>query len=101
MRLSVIISDMVFFFPAVWLFIKSPARIIDGAAVGLSNRDELFPSRQSKLIASLLLLLQPSLLMIDHGHFQYNGVCLGLSLASFAYLFQGRNGFSCTGYVLC
>ena len=33
-----------------------------------------------KAIFSLLLLLQPSLVLIDHGHFQYNCVSLGLAL---------------------
>ena len=33
-----------------------------------------------KAIFSFLLLLQPSLILIDHGHFQYNCVSLGLAL---------------------
>ena len=28
------------------------------------------------------LLLNPAILLIDHGHFQYNGVSLGLCMAA-------------------
>lgn len=28
-----------------------------------------------------MVLLQPSLVLVDHGHFQYNSVCLGLAVA--------------------
>lgn len=31
--------------------------------------------------AFLMALLQPALVLIDHGHFQYNSVCLGLAMA--------------------
>ena len=31
--------------------------------------------------AFLMILLQPALVLIDHGHFQYNSVCLGLAMA--------------------
>lgn len=29
-----------------------------------------------------MVLLQPSLVLVDHGHFQYNAVCLGLAMAA-------------------
>ncbi|CAG8438408.1 14012_t:CDS:10 [Ambispora leptoticha] len=37
-------------------------------------------SRKKKDLATLLILLQPALILIDHGHFQYNSVMLGLSI---------------------
>ena len=30
----------------------------------------------------VMVLLQPSLVLIDHGHFQYNSVCLGLAMGA-------------------
>ncbi|CAE6449852.1 unnamed protein product [Rhizoctonia solani] len=37
-------------------------------------------SRRTQNIALLTVLLQPALILIDHGHFQYNSVMLGLTL---------------------
>lgn len=37
----------------------------------------LNPCMASQHVALLLLLLQPALLLIDFGHFQYNAVMLG------------------------
>ena len=40
-----------------------------------------------------MVLCQPANLLIDHGHFQYNTVALGLSIYSFAFICQDRDGF--------
>ncbi len=58
MRMSVIASDLLSYIPAMSIYALS------------TERDW----------RSLLLwaLLQPALLLIDHGHFQFNGVALGL-----------------------
>jgi len=45
-----------------------------------------------------LALLQPPLLLIDHGHFQYNSVSLGLILAAINFALQDR--FIISAYVL-
>ena len=44
--------------------------------------------------AFLLLgvLIQPALVIIDHGHFQYNAVCLGLALGSFHFMTKMEGG---------
>jgi len=36
------------------------------------------------------VLLQPALLLIDHGHFQYNGISLGLALGAAAAIVRGH-----------
>lgn len=36
-----------------------------------------------------MALLQPSLVVIDHGHFQYNSVCLGLAMGAAAAVSSG------------
>ncbi|KAG0188112.1 hypothetical protein DFQ28_005366 [Apophysomyces sp. BC1034] len=65
MRSTVFVSEALVYVPAVLVF----CQILYGAEGYLK-----------KYIAAILILMQPALLMIDHGHFQYNSVMLGLSL---------------------
>lgn len=65
MRLTVIIGDLIVFVPAVFLFFKMYYRYLSGGV---------------KYSAVILIFLSPPLLLIDHGHFQYNSIMLGLSL---------------------
>eukprot|EP00658_Telonema_sp_P-2_P070237 TRINITY_DN59815_c0_g1_i2.p1 TRINITY_DN59815_c0_g1~~TRINITY_DN59815_c0_g1_i2.p1 ORF type:complete len:525 (-),score=112.50 TRINITY_DN59815_c0_g1_i2:200-1774(-) len=63
MRATVLVADGCILLPALWLFVSSFYRAEP-------------PSRRLGWL--LVLLLQPALILIDHGHFQYNGISLGL-----------------------
>lgn len=69
MRLSVIAADAIFLLPGIY-----------AAVCAASGRSGGFA------IAALLVLAHPALVIIDHGHFQYNGVGLGLVLGAVATL---------------
>lgn len=71
LRLSVLLLNLLVYTPAVSLFL----------ARRLAGRSE-----RARHIALLTVLLQPALILVDDGHFQYNGVMLGLAAASFALL---------------
>lgn len=71
MRLSVLVLDLFVYLPAVAYFL----------ARRLETR-----SARVRHIALFTLWCQPALILIDHGHFQYNGVMLGLAAMSFALL---------------
>lgn len=43
-------------------------------------QESTFTEANIKAMLVLILLLQPSLIIIDHGHFQYNCISLGLAL---------------------
>lgn len=66
-RTSVILMDLVVIIPVVCLLCKY-----------IINQSK---STSNSLLFTIVVLLMPGLLIIDHGHFQYNGVCLGLALA--------------------
>lgn len=77
MRLSVIFFDLIIYFPACYLVVRSYYG-------HRSRRPELTWPRRYEAVA--LLMVQPGLLLIDHGHFQYNQVSLGLVLMAVAAL---------------
>ncbi|XP_062308928.1 dolichyl pyrophosphate Man9GlcNAc2 alpha-1,3-glucosyltransferase [Osmerus eperlanus] len=64
MRATVLVADLLIYIPAVIVYCMY---LSDGA-----------PKR--KVCTALCFLLYPGLILIDHGHFQYNGVSLGLTL---------------------
>ncbi|KAI0345967.1 hypothetical protein BDW22DRAFT_1370359 [Trametopsis cervina] len=65
MRATVLACDMLVYVPAVWYFTQT----------WQGNR-----SSRTQHVALLTLLLQPALLIVDFGHFQYNSVMLGFTL---------------------
>ncbi|XP_037420785.1 probable dolichyl pyrophosphate Man9GlcNAc2 alpha-1,3-glucosyltransferase isoform X1 [Triticum dicoccoides] len=75
MRWTVLSSDLMVFFPAalwfVWAYIK------DGVG-GSGER------REGWMWLLAMVLLNPCLVLIDHGHFQYNCISLGLTLGAIA-----------------
>lgn len=73
MRATVLVLDLLIYTPAVLYFL---AKRLQGRG------------RRTRAIASVTVLLQPAVILIDHGHFQYNTVMLGLSAAAFALLYS-------------
>ncbi|KAJ1025547.1 hypothetical protein NDA13_004355 [Ustilago tritici] len=71
MRATVVVGDLLVYLPALALFIT---RKLEGRG------------KCTQAIALFSILLQPALILIDHGHFQYNSIMLGFSAACFALL---------------
>ncbi|CAM9801081.1 dolichyl pyrophosphate Man9GlcNAc2 alpha-1,3-glucosyltransferase isoform X1 [Lampetra fluviatilis] len=74
MRATVMLADVFVFIPAVVLCCLWGAR----------------DSWRRKMSVCVCTLLYPGIILIDHGHFQYNGVSLGLSLWASLALLHGR-----------
>jgi alpha-1,3-glucosyltransferase len=73
MRLSVLLSEVAFLWPAVLAFVVS---------VGV---------RRERVAGTVsVILLQPALIQIDHAHFQYNGICLALTLLAIVAVVNDR-----------
>ncbi|KAF2076732.1 hypothetical protein CYY_001989 [Polysphondylium violaceum] len=85
MRATVIISDLVVWLPSVWFFVNT-----------YYNDKDL----GSRILAFLFISLQPGLLLIDHGHFQYNGVSLGLALFGITFILANRHLVGSAFFVL-
>lgn len=83
MRYSVLIVDLLIFFPAVYCFFIQFYKI-------KKNNYQI-----TQTMALGILLLYPGLILIDHGHFQYNCVSLGFFVASVATIYANKTVFSC------
>lgn len=73
MRMSVLISDLLFFISALYYYVKN-----------------LNASSKYKWVI-FALCSHPGLTLIDYGHFQYNCVSLGLTLWSIIFLSKEKN----------
>ena len=72
MRNSVTLMDILIFVPAIVIFAKSRK-----------------VSTELKFVTLTLFLTYPGLILIDHGHFQYNNVSLGLFILAVALILKG------------
>lgn len=78
MRYSSIISELIVYIPAIMQLTS----LLGGQRAKLG--------RMHQLVVIALILSQPALILIDHGHFQYNSVMLGLFLFSVIDLLKGN-----------
>jgi alpha-1,3-glucosyltransferase len=112
MRLTVLFCDVFVMIPAVWLvcvglYRRTRTSARELLSLGKAPR-EMPTSRRYRVQAAatshaygleaaafsmevvLLVLLQPGFVLIDHGHFQYNCVALGLSAWAVLCVMQGQ-----------
>ncbi|KAG2533124.1 hypothetical protein JM16_000139 [Phytophthora kernoviae] len=85
MRTSVLLCDVLLFIPAIYYV----ARCVYGT--------KQWTQRTAFV---MLVLLQPAVLLIDHGHFQYNNVCLGFTAMGVALILQGHEFLGSVCYCL-
>ena len=86
MRSTVQISDIIIFVPAILFLVEN---LKTSASQRVDNQN--LKGRVQRFLVSLFCLLQPGLLIIDHGHFQYNGVCIGFALLAAYAMSEGKD----------
>ncbi|THX88442.1 ALG6, ALG8 glycosyltransferase [Aureobasidium pullulans] len=86
MRATVIVSEYLILVPAAVIFIRHMSKLC-----GITTWESS--------VALTAVLMQPATMLIDHGHFQYNTVMLGLMLASMSSMLAGRHLWSCVYFV--
>ncbi len=85
MRLSVILFDCLIYIPIIlWISHK-----LFFTPQNSDSSSSPLQRHITGIMKTILLLNLPGLLLIDHGHFQYNGVCIGLALASAECILSG------------
>lgn len=95
MRWTVFLSDIYFYVTAVLCICIDAERvkIKEKGLVRIKSHQNIFKRVD---IATTLFLLYPGLILIDHGHFQYNCVSLGLFLWATFFVIAIENDFLCT-----
>ncbi|KAK4560618.1 Glucosyltransferase-like protein [Recurvomyces mirabilis] len=86
MRATVVVSEYLVYVPAAVICVRQLAKLHN-----INNWESS--------IALTALLMQPATLIVDHGHFQYNTVMLGFTLATLASMLAGRPLWSCVFFV--
>ncbi|OAA47457.1 glucosyltransferase [Beauveria brongniartii RCEF 3172] len=86
MRATVIVSEYLTYIPAVVVFVRRFSRL-SGVPAWASN------------VALVAILMQPGTILVDHIHFQYNTVMLGLVLASMSSLLAERYRWAAVFFV--
>jgi alpha-1,3-glucosyltransferase len=81
MKSTVLLTDLLIFFTSSILLAK-----------------ELIKKEKNQL--TLLILMNPTLILIDYCHFQYNSVSLGLMQYSIYFILKDRNLFASIFFVL-
>ena len=75
------IAAAVFFPGAVWAVLGVCKHLLPPAARAEARKSSGVPCA---LLLAAVVLLQPALILVDHGHFQYNCIALGLAVRSVA-----------------
>jgi alpha-1,3-glucosyltransferase len=86
MRATALASEYAVYIPAIAILVRRLARL-----ESVSTWDAY--------VALAAILMQPATILIDHGHFQYNTVMLGLSAATISSLMAGRIRIACIFFV--
>lgn len=88
MRWTVLSSDFLIFFPAAISFVFAYY-----ANRGASGKEEMAWNLA-------MILLNPCLILIDHGHFQYNCISLGLTIGAVAAILHKNDLIACSLFSL-
>lgn len=82
MRGTVMVCDVLVIIPAILLLTRQVMQHenINSSSTAKNPSLTIRVDRIRHHFLSLMNLISPGLLLIDHGHFQYNGVCIGLTL---------------------
>ncbi|XP_018572383.1 probable dolichyl pyrophosphate Man9GlcNAc2 alpha-1,3-glucosyltransferase [Anoplophora glabripennis] len=97
MRSTVLISDVFLFIPAMILYYQTALKIAKTQDSEIKKKkqkttrtlNEIKPMNVS--LSTTLALLYPGIILIDHGHFQYNCISLAFAIFATTCLLQEKN----------
>ena len=103
MRLSVLVADLLVYLPACVLYwwvvcVKQGGEGTRDNARGTEQDDDrrrhdiTNENKNMGYMTLFWLLINPALVLIDHGHFQYNGISLGCTILATVCVLQATRG---------
>ncbi|KAL7342823.1 glucosyltransferase [Rhodotorula toruloides] len=90
MRATVVVGDVLVWVTAVLVYCKRN--------FGKAERE--VKAKRKMLVAAMTILLQPALILIDNGHFQYNSLMLGLTLWAINCFQSGHDVLGAVAFML-
>lgn len=96
MRSTVIVADICLYIPALIFYYLTSINISKNEDQEMrKNRGKNVRKFNGKLmhtsLSTILALLYPGIILVDHGHFQYNNISLGLAVLATVSLLHERN----------
>lgn len=88
MRMTAIISELIIYIPGILKLANL-----------LGKKSNI--NRMDQIIIALIIINQPHLVLIDHGHFQYNSVMLGFFIYSIIDLIKGNLVLASIWFISC
>ncbi|XP_076255589.1 ALG6 alpha-1,3-glucosyltransferase garnysstan isoform X2 [Rhynchophorus ferrugineus] len=106
MRYTVLFSDVMIFIPSIILYYYTCIKLGNGQDSDISSARQKSQHSLKLIIrdSSLLVisaLLYPGIILIDHGHFQYNSISLGLFIFATISLLHKKDILTCLFFCLC
>ncbi|KAH9812541.1 family 57 glycosyltransferase [Melampsora americana] len=103
LRWTVLGSDLIVWIPVVFLYCfityNTHQENHSSHPIGSRSISKRKPKWTSAIHSALLILMNPNLILIDNGHFQYNSIMLGLTLAAIVSFHLDRDLLGAALYV--
>lgn len=105
MRYTVLLSDILIFIPAIFAYFYASKLVYEEEEQEIKSTKKKKNTKKiiqkiSLEMAVILALLYPGIILIDHGHFQYNCVSLGFLIVAVACIHKGKDLTSAFFFVL-
>lgn len=94
MRSSVILGDLLIYIPAITCYFYK----LDEAS---NNAQQTYNQQKlDTVIHSAMLMMYPAQILVDHGHFQYNSIFMGLALWAVIFMIKRKQFLSSIAFTL-
>ncbi|XP_072382163.1 dolichyl pyrophosphate Man9GlcNAc2 alpha-1,3-glucosyltransferase [Diabrotica undecimpunctata] len=93
MRYTVMLSDVFLYIPALIIYYQTCIKNGEVLENGVKKKKPQIPKKfttkpMTSSLCTVLGLLYPGIILVDHGHFQYNSISLGFTILAITYILK-------------